>query len=511
MSTALKKLVIVGGGAAGWMTALYLTKWFNSDKQTYAITVVESEDIGTIGVGEATVHTLRYFFSILGIDEQDLLKKTNGTLKSGIMFRNWMKPVNGEMHEYFHPFEAQPQIGKMDISLSWLLSEQYKKERFDQSTCLSSALIAHQKSPKLSGSKPYEGCVPYGYHLDATLMGRYLRDMAVAAGVEHIVANVNDVILDNGNISAVHTDKGHQLHGDVFIDCTGFHSLLINQLKADNWQSFEDALPCNRAVAIQTTYPENTPPKPYTAATALTNGWAWEIDLVGRRGNGYVYDGNRLTPEQAEAELLAHIGVGDSNGDNNIEAIKTTHLKMNIGCRHEFWVGNCIAIGLSGGFIEPLESTGLHLIELAVRLLSTHVPAADTHDTIKQSYNKLMNEFYASLKDFIVLHYCITDRDDTEFWQHAQTTAQYSGNLASKLELWRHKYCEKMDMDGSNAVLFSENNYRYILYGMDYLPTLNGGVDQADSQQIFDYIKQQANHVAGIALTHSDYLKRLNA
>lgn len=495
------ELLIVGGGSSGWMTALYLSKWYKDNQRAVNITVVESEDIGTIGVGEATVHTLRHFFSVMGIDEKDLLKKTNGTLKSGIMFRNWMKPVDGKMHEYFHPFESQPQLGKMDISLSWLLSERSKQENFADNICLSSRLISQNKCPKLATSKAYEGCVPYGYHLDATLMSRYLRDMAIANGVKHIVATVTDVVVDNGNISEIHTEKGN-FSADVFIDCTGFRSLLIEKLKEDNWQSFEDALPCNKAVAIQTAYPEKTAPKPYTAATALTNGWAWEIDLVGRRGNGYVYDGDRLTREQAEQELLIHIGEG-------VEAIKTTHLEMKIGCRKEFWVGNCIALGLSGGFIEPLESTGLHLIDLSVRLLTTHIPSKSTHQSVKNSYNKLMNNFYASLKDFIVLHYCITDRDDTEFWRNAAKTAKHSGNLAEKLILWQHKYCEKMDMVGGEAVLFSENNYRYILYGMNYFPKLDDNVDLVESKQTFDYIAQHAEQMSGIALTHTDYLNSL--
>jgi tryptophan halogenase len=492
------ELVIVGGGSAGWMTASYLSKWYTDNKRPVNITVIESEDIGTIGVGEATVHTLRHFFNVLGIDEKDLLKKTNGTLKSGIMFKNWMKPVNGEMHEYFHPFESQPQVGKMDISLSWLLSERYKQESFADHTCLSTELISKNKSPKLSSSKAYEGCVPYGYHLDATLMSRYLRDLAIHNGVKHVVATVKDVSVENGNISEVHTEKGC-FKGDVFVDCTGFRALLIDKLKEDNWVSFAKALPCNKAVAIQTTYPSDVSPKPYTAATALSNGWAWEIDLVGRRGNGYVYDGDRISEEEAEQELLAHIG-------EESEAIKTTHLSMKIGCRKEFWVGNCIAIGLSGGFIEPLESTGLHLIDLSIRLLTTHVPTPNTHQLVKQSYNQLMTGFYDSLKDFIVLHYCITDRDDTEFWRNASNTAKFSGNLAERLALWKHKYCEKMDMVGGEAVLFSESNYRYVLYGMDYFPKLDDSIDTSESNQTFEYIASHAKQLSGIALTHTDYL-----
>ena len=500
MNTA-NSITIVGGGASGWMTALYLNKWYNDKNQSIAITVIESKDIGILGVGEATVHSLRHFFRILDLDENDLLHKTNGTLKAGILFRNWKKPIDGKTHEYFHPFEAQAQIGKRDIALSWLLSAQRDSTRFDESVSLSSYLINHLHSPKAANSAAYEGIIPYGYHIDATLMARYLRDKAVVRGVKHIEATVDSVVVDNGLIAAVNTDLG-RFSADFFVDCTGFRSLLIDALRQDNWISYENALPCNKAFAIQTAYPREEAPKPYTVATALNHGWTWEIDLVNRRGNGYVYDGRRISSDQAEQELLQHLGAG-------AEVIRSAHLNMKIGRRKEFWVGNCVAIGLAAGFIEPLESTGLHLIDLGVRLLSTHSPSTYAAEAIKQSYNRLMNNFYENLKEFIVLHYCLTDRDDTAFWRDAAKTSDFCDGLNDKLALWRHKYCERMDMTGGQSVLFVEDNYRFILYGMGYYPTLDMPVDSQDAEQQFAQINYHAQLALQRTMSHRSFLKSL--
>jgi len=498
----VKSLVIVGGGSSGWMTALYLNQLYNRNEQKVKITLIESKDIGTIGVGEATVHSIRFFFAAMGLDEAELLKETNGTLKTGILFKNWMKPVEGKTHEYFHPFEHS-QIGAgLDLSTRWLLSERKKEQRFDQAASLSSHLMQHGHCPKIETSAPYEGIAPYGYHLDATLMGRFLRRKAVEAGVIHIEGLVEDVIVENGNIKSVISRHGEH-SADIFIDCTGFKGLLIEKLKDDNWCSFEDALPCNRAVAMQIAYPEKTPPKPYTMATGLKEGWAWEIDLVNRRGTGYVYDGSKLTPEEAEQELRQHNGV-------DAKVLKTVHLKMKIGCRKEFWVGNCITIGLSGGFIEPLESTGLHIVNLGVRLLATHLSSSNVPQSVRDSYNRLIRGSYDDLKQFIVAHYCLTDRDDTEFWLQAQRSVDKCPDLKRNLAVWRHKVCEFFDLAGGYSTTFTDENYRFILYGMQHYPSLNMFDDPKESQMFFDKLGRRAQDVVKHTLSHEGFLEKLH-
>lgn len=503
MTTTLPMITIVGGGSAGWMTAIYLNKFFNARQQNYLIRVIESEDIGIIGVGEATVHSIRFFFAAMGLDEAEMLAETNATFKTGIMFRNWMKPIDGQMHQYFHPFDHLRLGTELDISSSWLQDARFEYERFDQGVSISAHLAAAGHGPKTPQCSAFQGVVPYGYHLDAMKMARFLRRKAVEAGVIHTVATVTDVEVHQQHIVAVQTDQG-RFGGDIFIDCTGFQGLLIEKLANDNWQSFTDALPCNKAVAIQRQLPTGATPKPYTTATALSNGWVWEIDLVNRQGTGYVYDGNRLSREQAEQELREYLGA-------EAAILKCTHLDMKVGCRREFWIGNCISIGLAGGFIEPLESTGLHLINLGVRLLSTHLSGITPSQAVRNSYNRLMNGFYTDLKQFIVLHYCLTDRDDTEFWREAARKAEYCPGLPEQLDAWKFKVCEYMDLAGTFSTTFTDENYRFILYGMQHYPKLQPLYAEPAHQALFQQAQQMFKHAKLSTLPHYFYLDRLHA
>lgn len=491
---------IVGGGSAGWMTALYLNKLFNEKESLIKIRVVESKDIGVIGVGEATVTSIRQFFAQMDIDEHDLIKSCNASFKQGIMFRNWMKPVNGNTHEYFHPFEANLPGSRLDISSNWILSNQRQRERYDEGVCLSPHLIKNDLGPKTKNCQQYMGVVPYGYHIDAVLMGRYLRGVAIERGVEHIEATVSDVNIEAGDIRSIDTDKG-VFDGDFFIDCTGFKGLLINKLKSDNWTSFEEELPCNRAVAIQKPYEGDAAPKPYTVATAIDNGWVWQIGLFNREGTGYVYDGNRLSEDEAENELRVFLG-------DSAEGCSARHLKMRVGCLKEHWVGNCAAIGLSSGFIEPLESTGLHLINLAARQLATHLSSSQRGKEIRGSFNRSMNGIYDDLKQFIVLHYCLTDRDDTEFWRYAKKTVDYCPGLQEKLDLWKYKICEYLDLAGGFTTSFTDENYRYVLYGMGHYPELASHLGEPDDT-VFKQVLEMARRAESSAVLHKAYLAKL--
>ncbi|TKB44552.1 tryptophan halogenase family protein [Thalassotalea mangrovi] len=500
--TAVRSITIVGGGSSGWMTALYLNKLYNHQQSQVAIRLIESKDVGILGVGEATVHSIRFFFAAMGLDEAELLRETNATLKTGILFNNWMQPENGVMHQYFHPFEHQPLGNILDISTSWILRSRHLFERYDQGVSLSAALMAHNHCPKMPDSRPYEGITPYGYHLDASAMARFLRRKAVQAGVKHIEALVQEVVVEGGNIHSVMTDKG-EFSSDIFIDCSGFKGLLIEPLKADNWQSFQHQLPCDKAVAMQVAYRDQQTPRSYTTATALSHGWAWEIDLTSRRGSGYVYDSRYIDKAQAEQELREHLG-------DDVEVLKTLHLDMKVGCRKEFWLGNCIAIGLSGGFIEPLESTGLHLINVGAKLLSTHINSRDISQATRDSYNRLMNGVYDDLKRFIVLHYCLSDRDDSQFWRNAQRSVDYCPQLSQQLQTWQHKTCEFMDLAGGYATTFTDENYRFILYGMGHYPSLHMPFDQASCDQIFDRLQSMSQRALQVSMPHERFLASIH-
>ena len=499
--TKVSSIVIVGGGSAGWMTAIYLNKYFNDVQRHVTITVIESPDIGIIGVGEATVTSIRLFFAAMGIDEFELMNETNATFKEGVMFRNWKKPVDGHVHEYFHPFEPQIQGGRLDISTCWFLSERRLKQRYDEAVCLSSHMLKAHKGPKSKNCRHYGGIVPYGYHIDATLMSRFLRRKAVEAGITHIEATVNNVLSEKDHIQFVETNCGRYT-ADIFVDCTGFQGLLIEKLRNNNWVSFEDALPCNKAVAIQKPYTDDTNPRPYTLATALSNGWAWQIGLTNREGLGYVYDGNRISPDEAEKELREFAEVED-------KTIHAKHLDVKVGCREEFWIGNCLAIGLSGGFIEPLESTGLHVINIGAKLAATHLSTAHITPSVRASYSRAMSGVYADLKQFIVLHYCLTDRDDTEFWRQASQTAKCCPGLTEKLQLWKHKVCEYLDLAGGFATTFTDENYRYVLYGMGHHPELSLELDAAEEEVVFSHVDMLVEQAVSAAMIHQEYLVKI--
>ena len=496
----MKKIVIVGGGSSGWMTASYLNHLYNKHDKNVQVTLIESKDIDILGVGEATVPTLRTFFQALGFDEAEVMRETNATFKNGILFRGWNKPIDGKTHEYLHPFEMQKFENRYDISTEWLLNSPSGNNGFAKNVCLTQALVEHEKAPKVPNIPPYQGVVHYGYHLDARLLGQYLRKKSLARGVERIEANVEHVVTDNNQITCLKTTAG-EIVADLYIDCTGFKALLLSHLEQDNWRSFAKELLCDRAVTIQTPYSEGETPKPYTISTAQSNGWTWEIGLKERKGTGYVYSSKHLTKEQAEQELRDYIGCGDD--------LKAMHIDMNIGCRKEHWIGNCVAIGLSGGFIEPLESTGLHLIHMSNYYLTTHYTDANDNQTLRDSYNSLINSIYDDLKEFIVLHYTLTNRDDTDFWKQAAKTGDECPRLKQRLDVWRHKVCENYDLGGSPSTLFTELNYKYVLYGMQYYPTLNMPYRDYEFNGMREEITYRQNKLLEMTETHASYLAKM--
>lgn len=495
--TTSQNITIVGGGTSGWITALYLQRYFSQAN----ITVIESEHQGPIGVGEATVHSIRFLFAALDLNESELMRATNATLKLGILFRAWKKPSSFGEHEYFHPFEQQQQQGHYDIASEWLVGGHSQHTSYDKSVSISSTLAERYASPKNMRHGPYQGCVPYAYHIDAILLGQYLRQKGIERGIVHRIETVQRVNTANKHIESIVTEKNTYV-ADLFIDCTGFKGLLINSLQSDNWVSFEKELPCNSAVAIQSDYADGECPKPFTTATALKHGWAWQIDLANRQGNGYVYNDNEVTPEQAEAELRAFLG-------EHADSKSALHLKMKVGRCKQPWIGNCLAIGLAAGFIEPLESTGLHLINVGIRMFASHY-SSETSDALRDNYNRKMAGVFDDLKQFIVLHYCLTDRDDTAFWRRAQRSAEHLPQLTSLLSVWQNKVCDFMDLAGGYTSTFNDENYRYVLYGMGYLPRLNLVVDETSNQALFQSINDLAHNAALKTQSHSDFIKALH-
>jgi tryptophan halogenase len=404
----LKSIVIVGGGSAGWMTAAALAHAVGG---ACAITLIESEVIGTVGVGEATIPPIRSFNHRLGIDEATFVRETQGSFKLGIEFVDWGKLG----HSYFHPFgQYGAEFDSVPFYHHWM--HEALEGRMDGPIDDFSMCWAMAKAGKFTHPSPdrrmIQSTFDYAYHFDAGLYAAYLRRFAEARGVTRIEGRVVDVTLrgEDGFITAVTLESGARIDGELFIDCSGFRGLLIEEaLEAgyDNWQHW---LPCDRAVAVPCERGEFTP---YTRSTARAAGWQWRIPLQHRTGNGYVHCSQFISEEEASATLLANLD-GKALADPR-------PLRFVTGKRREFWKHNCVAIGLSAGFMEPLESTSLHLIQYGILRLIALLPDSTMSPLLAREYNAQTSLEYERIRDFLILHYKASERDDSELWRYCSS------------------------------------------------------------------------------------------
>jgi tryptophan 7-halogenase len=401
----LKSIVIVGGGSAGWMTAAALA---DAVGQSCAITLIESEAIGTVGVGEATIPPIRHFNHRLKIDEATFVRETQGSFKLGIQFVDWGK----QGHSYFHPFgQYGAEFDSVPFYHHWM--REYLAGRTSGPIDDFSMCWAMAKAGKFTHPSPdrrlIQSTFDYAYHFDAGLYATFLRRFSEVRGVVRKEGRVVDVALrgEDGFITSVTLENGEQIAGEFFIDCSGFRGLLIEEaLEAgyDNWQHW---LPCDRAVAVPCEKGEFTP---YTRSTAKAAGWQWRIPLQHRTGNGYVHCSEFISEDEASAELLGSL-------DGKALADPRT-LRFVTGKRREFWKRNCVAIGLSAGFMEPLESTSLHLIQYGILRLLALLPDAAMSPLLAREYNAQSSTEYERIRDFLILHYKATERDDSELWRY---------------------------------------------------------------------------------------------
>lgn len=416
------KITILGGGTAGWITANLLHKHINHAD----ITLIASEEIGIIGVGEGSTPHLKLFFDELGISEQQWMPYCNATYKNGIRFENWSTKPGFE--HYFHPFASKIDAFSAPIFIhnSNMRRKGYDIHAHPNRYYLSAKLAAQQKAPINAENFPFN--VGYGYHFDASKMAELLQKHATNAGVKYIngkFASATPHI--SGDIKSITLVDGQVINSDLFIDCTGFNGLLIEKVLQTPFTSFKDNLFCNAAVALPSPQTEN--PGSQTVSKALTHGWAWEIPLTNRIGNGYVYSSDHLSADAAETELRTKLGLLESD-------VTARHLKMRVGRRTEHWRKNVLAIGLSQGFIEPLEATAIHLtIETVKQFIGAWRNAGFTNQH-QSAFNQLINQHFESVRDYIVTHYKINSRDDSDFWRGNRNNQHLSPQLVSVLNCW---------------------------------------------------------------------------
>jgi len=424
MQQYLKNIVIVGGGTAGWITAAALSSLL--EPRDVTITVVESDTIGTVGVGEATIPDILAFNQMLGINEAEFMAATDATFKLGIEFVGWGRADS----RYFHPFgQHGADMRGIDFHQYWMRSRlDGNPAPIDTYSLCAVAAQADRFALPDPNPRSVRSQLRYAYHFDATRYARFLRHYAEARGVrrvEGIVRNVRQAT-DAEAIAGLDLVDGRAVDGDFFFDCTGFRALLTADTLGVGYDDWSHWLPCDRALAVPSAHTGPLPP--YTRSTARTAGWQWRIPTQRRVGNGHIYSSAFLSDDAAADILLAGLE-GPALGDPR-------QLRFTAGCRQRFWTGNCIAIGLAAGFLEPLESTSIYLIQEGISRFISLFPAAPIPDIVRTEYNRHMRTEFEQVRDFIILHYCATERDDSAFWNHCRTMP-LPDTLNHKIALFR--------------------------------------------------------------------------
>ena len=492
-SADLQNVVIVGGGTAGWMSAASLAHFLKS--RNTRITLVESSQIGTVGVGEATIPPIMDFIRVLGLDEDQLIKRCNGTFKLGIKFKDWSEIGTS----FFHPFgqTGQPLEG-VDFSAYWLGRRMAgSASRLEDYSLMATAAEADRFTRPIKGHNSPLSQITYALHFDATLFAEFLRDYAVERGVHRIDAKVSGAKVDGetGFITALQLEDGRSVPGDLFIDCSGFRGLLIEETLGAGYDDWRHWLPCDRAVAVQST--RNGPLSPYVLATAREAGWQWRIPLQNRVGNGYVYCSDYIDDETATRTLMSSL---------EGEAITTPRpLRFTTGRRRKFWIKNCVALGLASGFLEPLESTSIHLVQRGLALLLKLFPDRNFARAEQDQYNAMLAYEYERIRDFLMLHYIPSKRDDSPFWRQVRSIAP-PDHLDQRIELFRsHGRIFREEHE-----LFPAQSWLYIFMGQAFMPRhadpLAGGLDTAVVDGALDHLKSLVTRCVASMPAHEDFI-----
>ncbi|MEO7107018.1 MAG: tryptophan halogenase family protein [Rhodoferax sp.] len=466
----IKNVLIVGGGTAGWLTAGFLARTLGAKGAgSVSITLVESSDIGIIGVGEGTFPSIRGTLSTLGIDEAVFIRECNATFKQGVRFVDWVRaPGAAGSSHYFHPFSQPSQRpGGPDLLPYWLLGMAGKGAAFAEAATMQQRVAEASHGPKRLTDSDYMGPMNYAYHFDAGKFAGLLARHAKSLGVQHRIATVQGVTLDaQGAIEAVITSECGSLKADLFIDCTGTRAELIGKALGSPFHSLQDSLFVDRALAMQVPYTQpDTPIASYTTSTAHEAGWTWDIGLQQRRGVGYVYSSRHTDDSRAEEVLRAHIGPA-------AEALTPRMLKLEVGYREVHWIKNCVAVGLSGGFIEPLESSGIGLIETAAYLISFLFPKDGNMEPVAKHFNRFMHQRYERVADFVKLHYCLSQRTDHTFWRDNTAPESISDTLKEQLSMWRCRPPHRLDFV-TDLEMYPPSSWQYVLYGMEFQTDLS--------------------------------------
>jgi tryptophan halogenase len=496
--TRLKHIVIVGGGSAGWMTAAALSSMLTPDN--VKLTLIESDQIGTVGVGEATIPDMINFNAMLGIDEAEFLRETNGTFKLGIEFIDWAQ--KGE--SYIHPFGSiGVDMQGIDFHQYWLHAKSGGSATPLQNYSMCAVASEHNRF-MLPDSNPRSPLshLRYAYHIDATLYARYLRNYAEKNGVQRLEGLVEHVGTNpkSGDIRSLTLQGGEIIEGDFFFDCTGFRALLTEKALNVPFTDWSHWLPCDSAQTVATK--RVGPLLPYTKATAKTAGWQWRIPTQHRTGNGHIYSSKFMNDDEAKDILMAGLD-SDPIGEPRKISFKT-------GVREKLWNKNCISIGLSAGFLEPLESTSLFLIQQGISRFITLFPTSNVSDVVRDEYNIQMLKEFHQVRDFIILHYVATEREDSPFWRYCKNMS-IPESLERKINLFK----DAGRVFRYDDELFSKASWIAVCLGQGLMPKSNDPiVASLPVEQVQHSLASMQNAMQNTAQkmpTHEQFLKQYGA
>lgn len=486
-NTNINKVVIAGGGTAGWMAAAAIAKTIGKNLD---IVLVESDEIGTVGVGEATIPTLQYFHQLLKINESEFLAATNGTFKLGINFENW-RDVN---EDYMHAFGVTGNdCWAAGFQHFWLKGKNTGIAGEFGEYCLENVVGLNEKFAQL----PKNG-LNYAYHMDATRYGQFLRKIAESNGAIRKEGKIAQVNLDHitGFISSLTLTNGEEIEGDLFLDCTGQRALLIEGALHTGYEDWSHWLPNDSAIAVQTKSTEQ--PKPYTRSIAHNFGWQWRIPLQNRVGNGIVYCSQYVSDDEAKSTLL-----------NNIEGETITEprvIKFRTGTRRKHWHKNCVAVGLASGFLEPLESTSIHLIQQSIVRLLRMFPQHDINDGDIEEFNEQTRFEWETTRDFIILHYKVTKRNDSPFWRHCRNM-EIPQQLAHRIKL----FADTGRVFRKNNELF-DDSWMQVMIGQGLTPkSYHPIVDNMSEDELIKFLKHIKSNIANVVTqlpAHDDFIKQ---
>jgi len=487
MQNPVHNIVIVGGGTAGWLTAGVIAARHQGRIKagTFSVTLIESPNVPIIGVGEGTWPTLRTTLEKMGVSETDLFRECDAAFKQGAKFAKWTTGATDDA--YYHPLMLPQGFTQVNLAPHWL--EKGAGQTFCDAVTPQGALCDDGLAPKTITTPEYQAVANYAYHLDAGKFAPFLQKHCTAKlGVRHVLADVKKINQDEkGDVTSLTTEQAGEIAGHLFVDCTGFRSLLLGQTLGVAFKDCTDVLFCDAAMAVQVPYEsENAPIPSQTISTGQSAGWTWDIGLPHRRGTGYVYSSRHISDEKAAEELLAYAGP-------MAKGLTPRKIPIRAGYRETFWKNNVVAVGLAAGFLEPLESSAIVLIELSAKLIAEQMPAnREVMDIIAARFNDVNHYRWGRIIDFLKLHYVLTRRPE-KFWQDNLDPATVPERLQNLLKLWKYQPPWFFDEFDRIEEVFPAASYQYVLYGMGFRTEVAAADNDGTRSMATNYLHEAMN------------------